>query len=384
MKINGMYDDTPKAEPKAEKPTPEPRPEFIEREPFSVGVVFPENVGYGTSVFALRPRQDAEKIKARMLGMIEKNTNVSREYVEAVKNTPAESLLSLEYFEVFNVSIGGAAIDRKVEHSVYKDSDKYCVESTVNGDTVTSTVTRGRELDYTYSTKEVEHKKFDLPMERHVSDLGGWAYTVFVANASDILTEEEFKASTRVRFDADGDSRATTAYIASCIKKGDFKGEPENITLKQTMWFPVWRAVVTLGGKEYVSFISDEPSDRVAIGGMSAISAPVRPRSGMQMLVSGLKHMTLVVKTFCAISAAFMLMWMGEFAANVNYALIATIVVNIVFAVAFHTEFEEKGDYPIAINAGYKSGEKAIKVILNTLLSLGTIALFTVYFILNI
>ena len=36
MKINGMYDDTPKAEPRVQKPAPEPRPEFIEREPFAV------------------------------------------------------------------------------------------------------------------------------------------------------------------------------------------------------------------------------------------------------------------------------------------------------------------------------------------------------------
>ena len=384
MKIKNMFEDTPSSEGASKAPLFEPLPEFIEREPFNVSVVNPLPIGYGTTVFALRPRHNAEEIKARFLNMIGDNKNVRSDYVEAVRNTPAEILFSLQLFEVFNVSVGGCAVEKKVEHSVFKDSDKYTVESKVSNGTITSTVTRDKELDYTYSTREVQHKAFDMPKELHSSHLGGWAFGIFVAEEKDIMTNDEFLASTHVRFDADGTSTATASYINQCIKCGDFEGEPEKVTLKQTMWFPVWCARVTVDGKEYVSYISDEPNEAVALGGFSAVSAPVRRRNSGQLLVGALKRGTLVVKSFLAVCAVFMLMWMGEFTKEVNIGLIATIVINIVFAVLFHTSLDGKDEYEKSLIAGHRSLSKTLKVIFNALLSGAAIALFTAYFVMSI
>lgn len=123
------------------------------------------------------------------------------------------------------------------------------------------------------------------------------------------------------------------------------------------------------------------------------------------------------VKTFAGICSVFTLMWIGSFQKPVPALLIGTMVLNIICAVACYSDtwgetpetsaakkkkplstkaedirawtaemqaITEKEEYISALKTGAQPISVPVKALVNFVLSIGSIALFTVFFVLSL
>ena len=93
------------------------------------------NDEYKNIVFALKPKKTKEKIKEEFINEITQYENLADGVIEEINNMNVDDLVSLKYFEVFDLSLNNVYKTTTTNNNVYKTVG-YEVKTTMdsNGD----------------------------------------------------------------------------------------------------------------------------------------------------------------------------------------------------------------------------------------------------------
>ena len=386
MKIEDLYDDKRQKEKSIGKNSPVKKTdarELIACDGTKHAVIDGALLsGYESVTFAIKPRKTADEVKREFKEKLAKNYNIDQDFVAKID----DATVSLRFFEVFYMRVNSYNTYHEKEHSVYRDTGKVRVETTVDSNgKATSTVSPVREVAYTYHTTDsVTHKskscvytsspffyKDNLDANKKAYSSSCDFFKIFNATKDDIFLGEEISSLPVIRFD-NLQATKTDDYAMRCLNTTFSKTDDCKVIdaeIMQVLLFPIWEIEVNYRGKTYTSFFSDEKSHTFSC--FSAVRAPIYKPTKGQNALGGLTSASTVIATIFTLAYLVMLFTVKW---PFHLVLLGTIFL-FFFSIPFFKPIGSWGNTPVAKSISL--GENYKKLILPTIISfIFTIVLF--------
>ena len=337
---------------------------------------YPEN--YKDLLFALKPSKSKEQIKEQFISEIAKLENIAPGVLETVEKIDPENLVSLNYFEIFDLSLKNVYKTVNTTHKVY-DTVGVEVKTTVSSSgEISSTATPMKEYSHSYTTSkdEILYKKYNgdfSSIESHSFLKKGIMYSLpSKVDVKDLLLFDDIKEFDIIRIDQEGYRSVNVGssysleriksthemYIKNVVNhKLTSATYIENITLNKIVLHPIWKVEFdfTVNGRKerFTSFISDcdksftsseylgLPLVKKEISGAHSTAAVAYTATMAIILTFGL---LILIYAFASFNASTTIPYMCSYLA----LLILTIFVGVVGCraelqnVLFYTYFKEK------------------------------------------
>ena len=263
---------------------------------------YPEK--YKDLLFALKPRRSKEQIKEQFISEIAKLKNIAPGVLETVEKIDPENLVSLNYFEIFDLSLKNVYRTVNTTHKVY-DTVGVEVKTTVSSSgEISSTATPMKEYSHSYTTSkdEILYKKYNgdfSSIESHSFLKKGIMYSLpSKVDVKDLLLFDDIKEFDIIRIDQEGyrSVNVGSSYSLERIKsthemhiknvvnhKLTSATYIENITLNKIVLHPIWKVEFdfTVNGDGSVSGAVDMGA--AAISFPAACTANVSFADGMKV-----------------------------------------------------------------------------------------------------
>ena len=242
------------------------------------------NDEYKNIVFALKPKKTKEKIKEEFINEITQYENLADGVIEEINNMNVDDLVSLKYFEVFDLSLNNVYKTTTTNNDVYKTVG-YEVKTTMdsNGD-ISSNTTPIKQYSHSYTTSKNErlyhNYNSDFPsITMHSFLKKGTMYSFpKEVDISELLSKEEISELDIIRINQPNYKSFTVnavyetsndllkcnhdSFIRNVIfHKLTNASHIEKVTINKIILHPIWEVKFKYNlnekKEEFISFISD-------------------------------------------------------------------------------------------------------------------------------
>lgn len=242
------------------------------------------NDEYKNIVFALKPKKTKEKIKEEFIKEITQYENLADGVIEEINNMNVDDLVSLKYFEVFDLSLNNVYKTTTTNNNVYKTVG-YEVKTTMdsNGD-ISSNTTPIKQYSHSYTTSKNErlyhNYNSDFPsITMHSFLKKGTMYSFpKEVDISELLSKEEISELDIIRINQPNYKSFSVNAVYetsndllkynhdSFIKNVIFHkltnaSHIEKVTINKIILHPIWEVKFKYNlnekKEEFISFISD-------------------------------------------------------------------------------------------------------------------------------
>ena len=242
------------------------------------------NDEYKNIVFALKPKKNKEKIKEEFINEITQYENLADGVIEEINNMNVDDLVSLKYFEVFDLSLNNVYKTTTTNNDVYKTVG-YEVKTTMdsNGD-ISSNTTPIKQYSHSYTTSKNErlyhNYNSDFPsITMHSFLKKGTMYSFpKEVDISELLSKEEISELDIIRINQPNYKSFTVnavyetsndllkcnhdSFIRNVIfHKLTNASHIEKVTINKIILHPIWEVKFKYNlnekKEEFISFISD-------------------------------------------------------------------------------------------------------------------------------
>ena len=244
--------------------------------------MYPDEYRYIT--FALKERKTKQQIKDQFIKEVEKHVNLAKDVKEKINKIDAEELVTLNYFEVFDISLKNVYKTVSKTHDVYNTIGVEVKTTTSSDGSVSSTTTPIKEYSHSYTSSKDEllyrkyHSNFSSVTAHEFLQIGKMYSLPKEVNLEDLVANEKVNDLSILRIEQpspsavsiyefynkslesikDNHNRHIRAVVQHSLQNASYI---EKITINKIILHPIWKVEFeyTLNGKKekFISFISD-------------------------------------------------------------------------------------------------------------------------------